>query len=168
MFGIGKVKWQDILVKIIAKLLRGTAACSREEISPELKHWENLKLGSCTCLPLRHLIDFCHVTLLKKGGNPFKWSSGIQNQCLHVSCKIMLNRLWNINENNWSLDVLGEQSLHGACSGHRSLYLMRGLEMFRWTLCGCVWILLTYRYPPGLSFDLFAHFQFWSHSDLLS
>lgn len=76
---------------------------------------------------------------------------------MYVSCKIVFNRPKNKNQNNWFLEDLGEQSQHGVCSGVwkkcRFLYLMRGLQMCRWMFYLCAWILLTYKYPPGLNLD---------------
>lgn len=167
MFGMGEAS-DSCTGQKHAMLVWGTAANSREAILPKLKDWENLKLGLCPFLHVCCLIYFVTWLCKRRGVILSSEEAVYKNPCLPVSCKITLNRPWHTNQNNRFLDIMGKTSLKGACSGHRSLYLMKGLEMFKWMLCGCVWILLTYRHPLGSSLDLFAHFQFWSRSDLLS
>lgn len=103
----GEGKEQPCWSKSWPKLVWKTAGSSREEVAPDLWYLERISSWLIYTFAFASFSWFCHMALEKKGNNAFKWASGIQNQCLYVSYKIMLNRPQNENQNNWFPGDLG-------------------------------------------------------------
>lgn len=122
------------------------------------------------CLCIIHLIS--HTALQKKGECFRVKKKGVQSQCMYVSCKIMFNRPENENQNNWFLEVLRELSQHGVCSGGwKKVQVPVSNERIRDVQMNVVFACSDSSHVQISSrFEslLFAHFQSWSHTDLLS
>lgn len=113
-----------------------------------------------------------HHTALRKRESAVEWTKGMQSQCTYVLCKIKFNRPKNKTQTNWYLEVLGEQPQHGVCCGvWKRVQVLGSNERIRDVQMNVLFACLDSSHVQISSrFEswLFAHFQSWSHTDLLS